>query len=96
MKALFQSSMHLMRVSSASVNQSGRHFGWASATSKAAAVMCSSKFSSSSDGMEKIENSSSSFKNWSTFCLKAPICLLRRILLSTFLSLAFLYLWLYF
>ena len=76
--------MQFRRVSSASVNQSGQCFVSAVATSKAAVVMCSSKFSISSDGVEQKENSLSSSKYSSTFFRKAPICLLRRVLLSIF------------
>ena len=81
--------MQFRRISSASVNQSGRCFVLAVATSKAAVVMCSSKFSINSDGVEKIENSLSSSKYSSIFFWKAPNCLLRRILLSIFLIGAF-------
>jgi hypothetical protein len=84
LKAWFLASIHFINISSASVNQSGRCLTSAGATSSAADLMCSSKSSISSEGVEKMLSSFRLSKNSSTFFWKFFTSLLRRILLSIF------------
>jgi len=72
LKASLHFPMRLSRSSSASVNQSGCVLISDMAMSNAAEVICSSKLSNSSDGVEKIDVSLRLSKYSSTFFKNKP------------------------
>ena len=97
LKAWFLASIHCIKISSASVIQSGQCLILAVATSSATDLMCSSKSSIRSEGVEKMLSSLRLSQNSSTFFWKFLTSLLRSVFLSIFWFFFHLFLcWLWF